>query len=91
MRICADGIRVPRALDFDENGISMSFLAKYVHLTPYIWCQTNQIYSHLAPSILTNELLPLLRKTSKSYPGIRVVNVWNYSLRANPPFLHHLC
>ncbi|KZP14456.1 short-chain dehydrogenase [Athelia psychrophila] len=58
---------LPRPLDKDKNGISVSF-------------GTN----HLAPFLFTNELLPLLKKTSVVSPGVRVVNL-SSSTHSAPP------
>lgn len=34
-----------------------------------------RIFSHLGPFLFTLELLPLLKKTAASNPGVRIVNV----------------
>jgi len=58
---------VPRALDKDKNGISLSFVT-----------------NHLGVFVLTTTLLPLLKKTAATSPGVRVVTLSSESHAAVP-------
>lgn len=72
--------RLARPLDKNEQGISVSFNTKYVYpvASPKhcnVLTSMTETPSHLGPFLFTLTLLPLLKKTAESYPGVRVVNV----------------
>ncbi|PIG79289.1 hypothetical protein AARAC_004238, partial [Aspergillus arachidicola] len=69
--------RMSMPLHKDQHGISISFGTKYVIPQGIVASHVNVLIdvSFLGPYLFTTELLPLLKKTARLAPGVRIVNV----------------